>query len=773
MATVRRPPVASPRLSTRLLAPPPVDPAIPLEGFNWEASLGRFINGDGYEFNPRNGVFLNTMTRKEYTFDTSDRLFKPRTSDNDGSAAEPFTPVKELLSGVSTELTARKEALTSLIGQLTRRFTPRSGAATAPHDEDEVVTLGRDAVHMPSLGPSPAPAARPTPASSAPRRRWGDDGDEYENSAQPPVPPPPPPSSSSIQAAATGRTPMLAPANCMHTEARICSPRLAATTSTSGGSPSGSGGAGGSGGGGVPLSASSTHEPWRGVNSARLSSTRARASPGAPANSTTSTQSTGNGDGASSCAPPSTAALSAAPPPSAARVSLCSPGLRSPPPRPRPLETGGTSRHAHGHSASTSPGAGGSGTRSEVLSTARGPASVPLGTERAPSSISLQSPLSSPMPLGLSFGSGAQYGGFGSPGRASARDGAAADSEHRAARDTPLAEGARSELAATREALRQAQARHAKELEAVRRGWSARCDELTVTIGKLRRQIEGGGEGGRLDAPASAAGAADAEPVSADVKTVAAPVGAALALGAEEAEPTAAQSTGWTAMVASWEAKVSTLEAALTEARTAAADSAAQAKAYAEAADVRVAAAEAEGRKFAEEAREWRRQAERAIVEAKAARACPPSPSPLASSTPLSPSPSEKRAAAAEVAAAEAEAAAAEATKRADTLQAEGACVAERLHEQLGALALALEGMQVPDTAFSGVAESECRRAVASAEGRLQLEQQRYMQQIERLEFENEELRRATRAKSDKISALKQQLTERSNTERSNSNTAR
>ena len=407
---------------------------------------------------------------------------------------------------------------------------------------------------------------------------------------------------------------------------------------------------------------------------------------------------------------------------------------------------------------------------------------MPLGTERAPSSISPQSPQSPPLPLGLSFGLGAQYGapygGFGSPGRASARDGAAAESERRAARDTPLAEGARSELAVTREALRQAQARHAKELEAVRRGWSARCDELTVTIGKLRRQMEGGGEVGGPDAPAGAAGAADAEPVSADMKAVAAPVGAA-----EEAEPTGARSTDWIAMVASWEArlqsevasweaKVSSLEAALTEARSAAADSAAQAKACAEAADVRVAAAEAEGRKFAEEAREWRRQAERAIVEAKAARACPPSPSPSASSTPLPPSPSvvssEKRAAAAEVAAAEAAAAAAEAMKRADTWQAEGACVAERLHEQLGALALALEGMQVPDMAFSGVAEIECRRAVTSAEGRLQLEQQRYMQQIERLEFENEELRRATRAKSDKINALKQQLTERSNTERSN-----
>ena len=49
-------------------------------------------------------------------------------------------------------------------------------------------------------------------------------------------------------------------------------------------------------------------------------------------------------------------------------------------------------------------------------------------------------------------------------------------------------------------------------------------------------------------------------------------------------------------------------------------------------------------------------------------------------------------------------------------------------------------------------------RAVASAEGRLQLEQQRHTQQLERLQFENEELRRASRAKSDKIAHLRAQL---------------
>ena len=50
------------------------------------------------------------------------------------------------------------------------------------------------------------------------------------------------------------------------------------------------------------------------------------------------------------------------------------------------------------------------------------------------------------------------------------------------------------------------------------------------------------------------------------------------------------------------------------------------------------------------------------------------------------------------------------------------------------------------------------KRAVASIEGRLALEQQRHAQQLERIQFENEELRRASKAKSEKVAALKRQL---------------
>ena len=58
------------------------------------------------------------------------------------------------------------------------------------------------------------------------------------------------------------------------------------------------------------------------------------------------------------------------------------------------------------------------------------------------------------------------------------------------------------------------------------------------------------------------------------------------------------------------------------------------------------------------------------------------------------------------------------------------------------------------------VVDGESRRALASAEGRLQLEQERYTQQLDRLQLENEELRRATRAKSEKIDKLRKQLDE-------------
>ena len=63
-----------------------------------------------------------------------------------------------------------------------------------------------------------------------------------------------------------------------------------------------------------------------------------------------------------------------------------------------------------------------------------------------------------------------------------------------------------------------------------------------------------------------------------------------------------------------------------------------------------------------------------------------------------------------------------------------------------------------PGAAGADAAEELTRRAVASVEGRLHLEQERHTQQLERLQMENEELRRATKAKSEKIATLRAQL---------------
>lgn len=73
------------------------------------------------------------------------------------------------------------------------------------------------------------------------------------------------------------------------------------------------------------------------------------------------------------------------------------------------------------------------------------------------------------------------------------------------------------------------------------------------------------------------------------------------------------------------------------------------------------------------------------------------------------------------------------------------------------ALAREVAALQAAEQSNS---EPEYRRAMASVEGRLQLEQERHSQQMERLMFENDELRRATRVKSDKIALLRTQLAE-------------
>jgi hypothetical protein len=124
----------------------------------------------------------------------------------------------------------------------------------------------------------------------------------------------------------------------------------------------------------------------------------------------------------------------------------------------------------------------------------------------------------------------------------------------------------------------------------------------------------------------------------------------------------------------------------------------------------------------------------------------------------------EAAAVAAQLEAASAKAAAAEAAAaQVSDGELRTARVLEVLEERLQALSASAAALTTADDvkASAEEAEQDCRRAVASAEGRLQLEHERFTQQIERLQFENEELRRATKAKSEKISALRQQLLEK------------
>ena len=62
-----------------LSRPPPVDAAIPLDGFEWDPSSGHFVDrAAGYVFDPANSVFRQTETQHEYVFDKDARLFRPR-----------------------------------------------------------------------------------------------------------------------------------------------------------------------------------------------------------------------------------------------------------------------------------------------------------------------------------------------------------------------------------------------------------------------------------------------------------------------------------------------------------------------------------------------------------------------------------------------------------------------------------------------------------------------------------------------------------------------
>lgn len=126
-----------------LLRPPPVDSAIPLDGFQWDSQSRQFVDpATGYTFEPATNVFMNQRTRHEYVYDKETMLFRPRAA----KRTVP-DPLSELFSAalserfkldslrqlsadlshglqqdISSSVDSSKDAISGLIGQLTRRF---------------------------------------------------------------------------------------------------------------------------------------------------------------------------------------------------------------------------------------------------------------------------------------------------------------------------------------------------------------------------------------------------------------------------------------------------------------------------------------------------------------------------------------------------------------------------------------------------------------------------------------------------------------------------
>ena len=95
----------------------------------------------GYTFDPATKIFRSTKTREEYVYDTAARLYRPRQEDG----TEPF---KDLLAAsglkLQQELSARTEALSSLIGNLTGQAIAVTGAAHGKSNHEQSVP----AVHV-------------------------------------------------------------------------------------------------------------------------------------------------------------------------------------------------------------------------------------------------------------------------------------------------------------------------------------------------------------------------------------------------------------------------------------------------------------------------------------------------------------------------------------------------------------------------------------------------------------------------------------------------
>ncbi len=153
-----------------LSRPPPVDAAIPLDGFEWDPSSGHFVDrAAGYVFDPANSVFRQTETQHEYVFDKDARLFRPRQPEGTLRQLVPslkldaLTPAKlkhelsNTAESAARELASTAESFTSFVGQLSRRAVELTAE----------LTPGRSS---PAAAPEAAAAPSPPPTNGASRR---------------------------------------------------------------------------------------------------------------------------------------------------------------------------------------------------------------------------------------------------------------------------------------------------------------------------------------------------------------------------------------------------------------------------------------------------------------------------------------------------------------------------------------------------------------------------------------------------------------------------
>ena len=308
-----------------------------------------------------------------------------------------------------------------------------------------------------------------------------------------------------------------------------------------------------------------------------------------------------------------------------------------------------------------------------------------------------------------------------SPGAATDRSAATAD-------DVAEVEEMRRQM---REGARLLRQRHEAEILEVRQSWERRCTELGGAAERLRLQ------NAELTGELAAVRDASVRDAAAAAAALAAAAATAIALAATvrgSAVEAATAAVGEQTGPAETEAEVEVEVEAEAEAE-------AGARAEVEAARLEEAVAAQREAVDAAEARTAAAEAAAAATEREAATRCA-----------LMWAAREEAVAAA----AESEAARGEAEAQAGSLCA---ALQSSLPELLARLSALDDSAALPAAhADTHAAHAAQAAAVSSAEGRLQLQATRHDEQVRQLEFENEELRRATRVKTGTIATLRREL---------------